>query len=242
MAKIFSRLLLFIVMLLVATPALAIDNASKLSIMKEPAKLITAIYQDYHGWKIDEGLALSDKALKEIYPALTKNKEAEINDKNIRLKKVKQIASSLHTLRGMLADRKVLQMINQQDAEKAKRMAEAKTGKKIAEVNVEDDVKKKKLVTQFSTFAVNEYLKAIEIDPDNPTPHYQLGKLYAQGLPSGSTKEAEESFFKAAMAAYKEGDQAAALKTIDTLKELNPKSPYISEFNKKTKISKELKK
>lgn len=235
MTKIFSRVLILIFALAVASPVMAIDNSSRLSIMKEPAKLITAIYQDYHGWKIDEGLALSEKALKELYPVLNKDKDAEINDKNLKLKKVKQVASSLHTLRGMLSERKTLQMTNQLDAERAKRMAAAKAGKKVVEPNVEEDVKNRKLALSYSTFAVNEYLKAIEVDPANPAPHYQLGKLYAQGVPGGSTKEAEEELYKAAVLSRNEGDIAAADKTMESLKELNPKSKYIAEYGKKNK-------
>jgi tetratricopeptide (TPR) repeat protein len=216
--------------------AQAAEDLTKLSIVKEPAKLITGIYQAYHDWQVDAGIALANRALADLDAPLRQNPEMEIPDPNIKTRKVKQIASSLHTLLGMLDQRKAMKLLDDESKRKASRTAEAPGSKgKIEAAAIDRQLQVAKESTQFSAAAVDEFRKAIKIDPANPSPHYELAKVYAQGLPGGGTAEAEAEYFNAAICALDEGQGAVAKSTIDTLAALNPNSKYIAQFDERVR-------
>ncbi|MDD5177276.1 MAG: tetratricopeptide repeat protein [Sterolibacterium sp.] len=215
--------------------AQAADDLSKLSIDKEPAKLIAGIYQAFHDWRVDAGIALTTRALADLDGDLKKNPEMEIADANLKTKKVKQVASALHTLLGMLDQRKALKLLDDASQRKAKRMEElAGSHGKIETADIERQLLVEKESAQLSAAAVKEFRKAIEIDPANPSPHFELAKLYAQGLPGSGTAEAEEEYYRAAVCALDEGDITAANSTMRTLATLNPKSKYLAQFDGRT--------
>ena len=229
------QLALIIIMGMLAlgmSTAQAAEDLSKLSIVKEPAKLIAGIYQAFHDWQVDAGIALTSKSLADLDGYLKQNPEMEIADPNLKTKKVKQVASALHTLLGMLDQRKAMKLLDDESRRKAKRMEElAGSHGKIDTVDIERQLLVERESARLSATAVNEFRKAIEIDPANPSPHYELAKVYAQGLPGDGTAAAEEEYYQAAVRTLDEGDIAAANSTIRTLAALNPKSKYIAQFD-----------
>lgn len=211
--------------------AQAAEDLSKLSIVKEPAKLIAGIYQAFHDWQVDAGIALTTRSLADLDGYLKQNPEMEIADPNLKTKKVKQVASALHTLLGMLDQRKAMKLLDDESRRKARRMEElASSHGKIDTVDIERQLVVERESARLSATAVNEFRKAIEIDPANPSPHYELAKVYAQGLPGDGTAAAEEEYYQAAVRTLDEGDITAANSTIRTLAALNPKSKYIAQF------------
>lgn len=214
----------------------AAEDLAKLSILKQPAQLIAGIYQAFHDWQVDAGIAVTDKALAELDGPLRQNPEMELADPNLKTKKLKQVASSLHTLLGMLDQRKALKLLDEEGKRKNERMEKLADNKmKLDQVDLERRLAIEKESAQLSVNAINEFRTAIRVDPANPSPHFELAKAYAQGLPGSGTGAAEEEYYQAAACALGEGDVAAARSAIVTLAALNPKSKYIAQFEERIK-------
>jgi len=232
--------ILFIgMMALCQQPAQAAEDLTKLSILIEPAKLIAGIYQAFHDWQVDSGIDLTQKALADIQEPLKQNPNTELGDSNLKTKKVKQVASSLHTLLGMLDQRKALKLLEDENKRKGERMEKlAGSQTKLDQVDLERKLAMERASAQLSANAINAFRTAIRIDPDNPSPHYELAKTYAQGVPGFGTQAAEDEYFRAALCSLGEGDQATAKSTMGMLAKLNPKSKYLTQFEERVKAGK----
>jgi tetratricopeptide (TPR) repeat protein len=207
-----------------ALPELA--GSKEIDFSKEPLKYMAEIQKDWHFWKIDEGIDKTKKALTIINKLYADDPNAELNDPGLKLNKAYQIKSTLHTLLGMLYHRKSL-IGDRKTREKAYApvLEKVKRGEKFTEEDlekvakaIEKESKNRKNLSYFES-AKAELLKAIETDPSNPAPHYQLGKIYAANTVPGQTEDAEREFYLAAELSLKEGDKKAAYRSIEVIRD-----------------------
>jgi len=230
-----ASIALMAAMTLAGSTAVAAEDAATLSVLQQPAKLIAVIYQRHHDWKTDEGIALATKALTDLDPMLRSDPDGEIADPRLKTRRVRQIASTLHTLLGMLDQRQGLKLLQDESGRRNKRLAEYdKANGKLESADIEQRIAAERASAKLSATAVKELRTAIEIDAKNPSPHYELAKLYAAGLPGG-TAAAEEEYYLAALCSFDEGDSKAAQSTMGALAALNPKSKFLAQFERKRK-------
>jgi tetratricopeptide (TPR) repeat protein len=196
---------------------------------------LEAIYMDYHNWKIDEGLAKAQNALNDIDKLYNNNPNEELNEPKLKLNKIYQIKSVLHTLSGMLYYRKSF-LVSKESTNPI--VEKLKQNKKLTDEDLANLAQDKSFEKKSAYFkkAINEFEKAIQIDPQNPTPHYQLGTIYAPLASSGYSQAAEKEFFLAAQLSHRERDMPSALKAVESLKILNPQSNYLKEIDAILKV------
>lgn len=235
MKRTLAAITLIAALALAGTAALAAEDAAELSVLKEPAKLLAGIYRSHHDWETDRGIALATKALSDLDPLLSNNPDGEIADPHLKTRRVRQIASALHTLLGMLDQRQALKLLQAESARRNKRLAEYDKAKgKIESADIDQRIAVERASANLSANAVKELRTAIKLDPRNPSPHYELAKIYAEGLPGG-TAIAEEEYYLAALCAYDEGDSKAAQSAMGLVAALNPKSIFLKQFEEKRK-------
>lgn len=235
MNKALATITLMAALIRLGTSALAAENPDSLSVLTEPAKLIAGIYRSHHDWETDRGIALASKALIDLDPLLNNRPDSEIADPHLKTRKVRQIASTLHTLLGMLEQRRALQLLQAESARRDKKLAEYdKAQGKIDNAAIDQRIAVERAAANLSANAVKELRMAIKLDPKNPSPHYELAKIYAAGLPGG-TAAAEEEYYLAALCALDEGDSKAAQSTMGLVAVLNPRSKFLAQFEQKRK-------
>jgi len=85
--------------------------------------------------------------------------------------------------------------------------------------------------------AVEEFRKAVEVDPENALAYYQLGNLYSGALSESvpeTSEAAAEAYYKAALLFKKQGDERAYREVLKKLKLVAPTSDYIKKLEKNT--------
>jgi len=83
--------------------------------------------------------------------------------------------------------------------------------------------------------AVEEFRKAVEVDPENALAYYQLGNLYSGALSESvpeTSEAAAEAYYKAALLFKKQGDERAYKEVLKKLKLVAPSSDYIKKLEK----------
>ena len=83
--------------------------------------------------------------------------------------------------------------------------------------------------------AVEEFRKAVEVDPENALAYYQLGNLYSGALSESAPEASEaaaEAYYKAALLFKKKGDMEAYKEALKKLKLVSPSSDYIKKLEK----------
>ncbi|MFA5353029.1 MAG: hypothetical protein WC291_02260 [Thermodesulfovibrionales bacterium] len=203
---------------------------------KEPVRLMTEIYRDYHDWKTDDGIAKTEEALSAVSRIYDKDREALIHDKNLRLNKAYQVKSTLHTLLGMLYYRKSLAVVSEQKGEGiASITGKMRRNEEITDRELEDLDRALKAdscledMRQYLTRAQAEFQKAIDTDSANPSPHFQLAGIYSAMKTNEMTDKAEQELVSAAQLSGAEGDRKAVDRAMETLRELNPNSVYLKK-------------
>ncbi|MEO2068264.1 MAG: hypothetical protein ABGX27_01970 [Desulfurobacteriaceae bacterium] len=203
---------------------------------KEPAKYLGEIYNDYHFFKIDEGIKKAEKALKIIDKIYKKNPNAEIKDPSLNWKKAYQIKSTIHTLLGMLYFRKALDVATESKEKESEYLRKIlKEKKELTDEDIEKlskiaekqrkilEVKSKK----YANLSLDHFKKAIEVFPDNPYPHFQLAKFY---LTAGERELAEKELVETAKIFVKWKDFKALNSLIDFLKEAGADTALIKKL------------
>ncbi len=224
----------------VKTPVKA--SPVKIDFKKEPVKFMGQIFKSYHDWDLKRGITLSEEAIAIIDVIYNKDPNQIINDPTLKLNKAFQIKSTLHTLKGMLYFRTSLH--SKKDPVRTENQAimdKLKKGKEVTDKDFEDLTNKieknTSSIKKIDVFglAKNEFLIAIKTDSNNPSPHYQLAEILKNSLDNATKLKAEEHFFESAKLSIQEGDSKSINKILDALKDLNPKSIYITKIESMNK-------
>jgi len=83
--------------------------------------------------------------------------------------------------------------------------------------------------------AVEEFRKAVEVDPENALAYYQLGNLYSGALSESvpeTSEAAAEAYYRAALLFKKQGDERAYKEVLKKLRLVAPSSDYIKKLEK----------
>jgi len=83
--------------------------------------------------------------------------------------------------------------------------------------------------------AVEEFRRAVEVDPENALAYYQLGNLYSGALSESvpeTSEAAAEAYYKAALIFKKQGDERAYKEVLKKLKLVAPTSDYVKKLEK----------
>ncbi len=213
------------------------EQKKPIDFKKEPVKYMADIYNDHHNWKVDDGIKKANEALNIVNKLYSKDSKTELKDPNLKLNKTYQVKSTLHTLLGMLYYRKSL-LVEKEDRKKtfAPVLDKVKEKKELTDKDLEkvaksaerrDYLKKRKKYFEMATL---EFKAAIDSDPLNPVPHFQLGSMYSAASVAGQTEAAEKEFFLAAKLSLKESDKDSAERAIETLQSINPESEYLKKI------------
>ena len=208
-----------------------------LDFLASPVDIMSEIYNDYHNWKIDEGLSHIDESLAQLNPKYEANREYVLNDPRLKLNKAYQIKSSLHTLEGMLYFRKSLDAMKKDKETSFGPVLDKIKNKSLTDEDLEQ-LMKQSMTSENSEqqkyFAISvEKLKlAISVDPKNPVPHFQLASTYKAVGGKDSLTLAEKELYLAAKLSFMEGDKASVKRALDVLKSTNAKSKYIRKTRK----------
>ncbi len=227
------------------TIASATSGQSKIEFMKEPARYMVEVYKNYHNRNIDDGIKMAKSAIDIIKDVYNKDPNTEINDPDLKLKKAYHIKSTLHTLLGMLYYRKSRMVSGElEDKIFAPILERLYQGKGITRKDL-DIIDRKLSEDSASTLrkryidhTLREFKTAIDVDPSNPSAHYQLGTLYSALSVAGHTEEAEREFYLAVKLSYLESDMQAVARTVETLKSINPESDYLKKIDELIKEKK----
>jgi hypothetical protein len=220
-----------------AVSTIPTEKNSEVDFNKEPVRFMAEIYKSYHNWRLDHGIKRSKEALAVVDMLYAKDPNAVIKDPKLKLNKALQIKSTLHTLAGMLYFRKSLESLRKSGKkEHAFILEKLKKGKEITEKDFEElsqKVEQNETSAKDNNFlllAKEQFAAAIDTDPANPAPHFQLAGVYrAMGDPQ-SLKAAEKHYYTAARLAVQEGDNRAVDRALESLKSLNPRSPSIKKL------------
>ena len=105
----------------------------------------------------------------------------------------------------------------------------------MAKVQEASDNLEKERLSYFRK-AVEEFQKAVQIDPHNAEAYFQLGNLYSgvlsEGIPK-SSEAAEEAYYKAALLLKKRRDMAGYKEVVKRLELMNPNSKYLKKLKGK---------
>ena len=203
--------------------------------LNSPAKGLAGIYADFHDWKVDSGIGRAQAALDAVDGLYERDPEAALSDKSLRLNKAFQIKSTLHTLLGMLYYRKSLLVLREgrSDAEQ-ELLDKIEKGQEVSEADLERVATEAEKGTSARLVkdnlvarAIDEFKRASEVDPSNPSPHYQMAAIYGAmaSLPEPGLAEAE--YFRGAELSIKEGQKEAARSALESIRGLNPSSKYL---------------
>lgn len=213
-----------------------------LNFSKEPVAYMAEIYNNYHNWKIDQGIESTKKALATVDSLYNKDVNSTINDPKLKRNRAFEIKSTLHTLLGMLYYRKSLDLVADQNKSMAPFMNKVEKKQQITEKDLEklaDELDKSKANSSMKKFyeaSMAEFRTAIQTDPKNPVPHFQLASVLSPASTSnGRSAEAEKELYLAAKLSIDEGDTKSAQRAADVLKNLNPKSSYLTQIEKMIK-------
>lgn len=221
-----------------ATPPAAELKEAPAAFLDAPVEYMTSVYRDYHEWRVTEGIEKAERAIASVDKVYAANANAEIRDSKLKLNKAYQVKATLHTLLGMLYNRKALLVLNEQGSggsqraavlkkleeggslteEDLKAVADEAEGRSSASAQQEDFVRR----------SINEFASAIKTDPDNPVPHFQLATVYASSSLEATT-DAEREYFEAARLSFGEGDKKSTRRAFEALVELNPQSGYVAQ-------------
>lgn len=248
-----SYIWIILIAVLVACPAMALASAGAVDtsqakqavdaekgFLDSPAKGLAEIYKDYHDWRVDKGIEGSLLALEAVDGLYARDPRAKITDRSLKLNKAYQIKSTLHTMLGMLYYRKSLLVLRDSgtDAEQAL-MNKLKTGDEVGEEDLErvageaergssTRLRRDNLMAR----ALSEFRLASDVDPSNPTPHYQLASIYSAMPPVDSADLAEAEYYKGAELSIREGQRDTARGALEAIRNMNPGSVYIARLEK----------
>lgn len=234
--RLLKMLLMAVVLSLLPVPLQAVAEEGKRDFSREPVRFMADIYKDYHNWKTDEGIAKAREAITVVDRLYAEDPQTAIRDQNLRLNRAYQVKSTLHTLLGMLYYRKSLTVAGEQKGEGVSVIAEKiRTKKEITDQDLEglDRALKSGVFLEemgrYLTLAREEFEAAIAVDSTNPAPHFQLAAIYGAMKTDDMTDRAEKELSLAARLSLAEGDARAADRAIETLRELNPRSVYLTQ-------------
>ncbi|MDX9714697.1 MAG: hypothetical protein RBT37_04625 [Dissulfurispiraceae bacterium] len=212
----------------------------KLDFSKEPVAYMAEIYKNYHNWQIDQGLESTKKALTIVDQIYKKDPDSQIKDRKFRRNRVFEIKSALHTLNGMLLFRKSITAVADKKKDMAVVMDKLDKKQEINEKDLEKlttDLQKSKNDNEKKYYqaSIAELRTAIQIDPTNPVPHFQLGTILSPVMAGARSTEAEKEFFTAVKLSAADGDAKSVERATEALKNLNPKSVYLAQIKKLVK-------
>jgi tetratricopeptide (TPR) repeat protein len=211
--------------------------------LRSPAKYLGEIYNDFHFFKIDDGIEKAKRALKIVNELYRKNPEAELEDPSLNWKKIYQLKSVLHTLLGMLYFRKSVDIAAKAEKKELEYLEEVlKKKKKLSEKDIEylsrlaeeqDKILKNKS-KKYATLSIKHFKEAIKVYPDNPYPHFQLAKYY---LAAGELELAKKELLKTAESYAKQKDYETLESLVQFVKEQGMQELVrkIKEFVKRQK-------
>lgn len=206
----------------------------------KPVDTMKQIYLLYHDSQTEKGLQLTQTALDQYVPLYEKNPNARLSDPKLKLNKVYQVVASLYTLQGMLYYRDAIVKLDRSKENKFASLHKKMSHKQaisdqdfelaIKKENDKEKIVEKQLKNGGIEKAVSALKHAIEIDPRNPVPHYQLSNIYCLNKDPKLRRAAENEYYAAAYLAEREGDHASARQAKEKLKEFNAKSRYLSRL------------
>jgi hypothetical protein len=222
-----------------------IDNNKKYDFKKTPVKFLEAIYMDHHFSSLDRGLKRVEVALKVINPIYKKDRNALFFPKKFKHAKAFEIKGTLHILKSLLLYKKgkiVTVETSAKDAKtfkklmgKQKKMGGKLTAKDMAlfaKIKSKSRDKAQGKMQNMLKQSIEQMEMAMKIDPNSPTAHYQYAKLMLDFVLEGDTALVEKHLYKAGDLSYRESDLVGLKKSISALKELNPKSSYLTKLEK----------
>jgi len=213
---------------------------SEAGFLDSPAKSLAGIYKDYHDWNIKSGIERARVALKEIDALYAREPRAKIADSSLKLNYAYQIKSTLHTMLGMLYYRESMLVLRDggTDAEQAV-MDKLKRGDEVRDEDLERVAEEAERGSSMKlqrddlmARAISEFKVASEVDPSNPSPHYQMASVYSTMPPVDSAGLAEAEYYKGAELSIMEGQRDTARGALEAIRKLNPKSVYITRIKK----------
>ena len=210
------------------------------SFLDSPAKGLAEIYKDYHDWNLKSGIERAQGALKEIDALYAREPRAEFADSSLKLNRVFQIKSTLHTLLGMLYYRKSMIVLRDGGAEAEQALLDKITkGDEVREEDLERVAEEaergssaKFRKDNLMASAISQFRLASDVDPSNPSPHYQMASVYSAMPPLDSANMAEAEYFKGAELSIKEGQRDTARGALEAIRNMNPRSAYIAKLEK----------
>ncbi len=222
-----------------------IDNNKTYDFKKEPVKFLEAAYMDHHFSSLDRGLKRVNHALSVIDPLYKKNHNTLFAPKKFKRAKAFEIKGTLHILKSMLLYKKGKSVTVETSAKDAKifkkmlgkqKKADGKLSAKdmalFAEIKAQSRGKAQGKMQNLLKQSIEQMELAIKIDPKSPTAHYQYAKLMLNFVLDQDSSLIEKHLYKAGDLSHKEKDLDGLVKSIDALKELNPKSTYIAKLEK----------
>lgn len=218
-------------------------NNQSYDFRQQPVKLLEAAYMDHHFWQVDRGITRVNQALGVLDPLYKKDPNQLFAPDKFKHARVYEIKSAVHVLRGLLYQRKAMNVLSESKERQSKEfreMMKSQGKKKLSEKDMQQFAQMKEerfkesrvQIEQFARKAMEEMKQAIDIDKKNPVAYFQYGKLLANFLAGQDPKEAEKQFFMAGKISWSENDKTGWEKSLNQIQQLNPESTFIAELKK----------
>ncbi len=183
-----------------------------LTFADEPLAFLEAIQLDHHFRNYQRGLDRTSQWLEVISSLYAENPEASAHEKLDNIS-AKQLYGILLTFEGMFYQQLALDNIELNPD---------------AEPQSQENARKQAI--DYMIKAGDALTKAVEVLPDSPEAHFQLGKYYRDQSAGRSTEQAEQAFYKAGELSLALDNKTGFDQAKTALIEINIESPYLTKL------------